>query len=35
VQFTPDIALGVVCLVIYNIVVACVGILNNFRIPEK
>ncbi|KAF5827360.1 hypothetical protein DUNSADRAFT_792 [Dunaliella salina] len=35
VQFTPDIALGVGCLVIYNIVVAAVGILNKSRIPEK
>eukprot|EP00967_Tisochrysis_lutea_P068514 scaffold89826_cov19-Tisochrysis_lutea.AAC.1 len=35
VQFTPDIALGVGCLVIYNIVVASVGLLNNSRIPEK
>jgi len=35
VQFTPDIALGVACLVIYNVVVASVGLLNKSRIPEK
>lgn len=35
VDFTPDIALGVSCLVLYNIIFAAVGLLNHSRIPEK
>lgn len=35
VHFTPDIALGVFCLVTYNLAVAAVGLLNHSRIPER
>lgn len=31
----PEVALGVCCLVAYNIIFAAVGILNGFHIPEK
>ena len=35
VQLTPDVTIGCLCLVAYNMAVAAVGIFNGFRLPER
>jgi sodium/potassium/calcium exchanger 6 len=35
VQLTADVAVGCICLLIYNVVVAVVGIMNGFKLPSK
>ncbi|GAX77541.1 hypothetical protein CEUSTIGMA_g4985.t1 [Chlamydomonas eustigma] len=35
VQLTGDVAVGCVCLIIYNAVVVLVGVMNGFRLPAK
>lgn len=35
VALTPDVILGCVCLVLYNLIVAIVGISNGFKLPER
>ena len=35
VSLTPDVMVGCACLVIYNVVVAAVGLVNGFRLPPR